>query len=150
MKAGGSWSRLYSQFFCRPRAAADWRRLASSFDWPDTFASGWTEAMPLYDLLCAISVLTDHAPNHVRRVTAPTWSVFLQILEDAGPPWLVAALLRSAAANITSRAEMKTILTVNDQAGGLNVMRQNREFAWKCGIVGHLARNCLSSGLAAD
>jgi len=139
-----------------PRAAADWRRLASSFDWPDTFASGWTEAMRLYDFICAISVLTEHAPNHVRRVAAPTWSVSLQILEDAGLPWLVAALHGSAAANITSRAEMKAILTVNDPggnvpAGGLNELRQNREFSsWKCGIVGHLARTCPSAGLAAE
>ena len=86
--------------------------MASSFDWPDNFSSGWVEAMRLYDLVCAISVLTEHAPNHVRRVADPTWSVFLQILEDAGPPWLAAALHGSAAANITSKAEMKAILTV--------------------------------------
>ena len=64
--------------------------------------------MRLYDLLCAISVLTQHAPNHVRRVAAvPTWSVFLQILEDAGRPWLVAALHGSSAANI--RSSLSTI-----------------------------------------
>ena len=89
-----------------PRAAADWRRLCASFDWPDTFSSGWAEAVRLHDLLCAISVLTEHAPNHVHRVPAPPWSLVLQILEDAGPPWLVTALHSSGAANITSRADM--------------------------------------------
>ena len=78
--------------YLQPRAETHWRRLSSSFYWPDTFTSGWTEAMRLYDLLCAISVLTEHVPNHVRRVATPSWSLFLSILEDAGPPWLVAAL----------------------------------------------------------
>ena len=139
-----------------PRAAADWRRLFSSFDWPDTFAAGWTEAMRLCGLLCAISVLTEHTPNHVRRVAAPSLSVLLHILEDAGQPWLVAALLSSASANITTRAEMKVILTVNDPGGnvplgGLKALRQSREFACrKCGTVGHLARNCPSVGLGPD
>jgi hypothetical protein len=36
------------------RAAADWRLLCAQFLWPDNFASGWTEAIRLHDLLCAI------------------------------------------------------------------------------------------------
>jgi len=106
--------RALLQAYLPPRAAADWRRLTAAFVWPDNFASDWVEATRLYDLFCAISVLTQHATNHVRRVAAPPWSVFLQILEDAGPSWLVAALHGSAAANITTNLEMKAILTVHD------------------------------------
>ena len=80
--------RALLQAYLPPRAAADWGRLVATFAWTDNFAAGWAEATRLYDLLCVISVLTQHATNHVRRVTAPSWSVFLQILEDAGPPWL--------------------------------------------------------------
>ena len=71
--------RALLQAYLPPRAAADWRRLTAAFVWPDNFASGWAEAMRLYDLLCAISVLTQNATNHVRRDAAPSWSVFLQI-----------------------------------------------------------------------
>jgi len=138
-----------------PRAAADWRELRASFAWPDTFSSGWTTAVRLFDLLCAISVLTEHAPNHVRRVPTPPWSLLLQILEDAGPPWLVTALHSSGAANITSRADMKAFLTVQDLGSGpmgsINALRAGREFAcWKCGIVGHMARNWPSAGLGGE
>ena len=89
--------------------------------------------MCLHDLLCAISVLSEHAPNHVRRVPDPPWSLLLQILEDAGPPWLVTVLHSSDAANITSRADMKAFLTVQDLGsiplGGLNALRPGCEFA---------------------
>ena len=133
-----------------PRAAADWRRVCVQFLWPDNFSAGWTEAVRLHDLLCAISVLTATAPNHVRRVTAPSWSSFLQILEDAGPPWIIAALHSSAAANVTTRADMKALLTVHDpggniSGGGLNALRHSRDPAcWRCGLTGHFARNCPS------
>ena len=90
--------------YLQPRAAAEWRSLAASFEWPESFSAGWTEASRLYDLLCAISVLTQNAPNHVRRVAAPPWSLFLQLLEDVGPPWLVAALHGSAAANVVTKS----------------------------------------------
>ena len=139
-----------------PRAAADWRRLCAQFLWPDNFSSGWTEAVRLHDLLCAISVLTATAPSHVRRVTAPSWSSFLQIMEDAGAPWIIAALHSSAAANITTRADMEALLTVHDpggniSGGGLNALRHSRDPAcWRCGLTGHFARNCPSLAPSAE
>ena len=90
------------------------------FLWPDNFSSGWTEAVRLHDLLSALSVLTATVPNHVRRVAAPSWSSFLQILEDAGPPWIMAALHSSAAANVTTRADVKALLTVHDPGGNIS------------------------------
>ena len=131
-----------------PRAAADWRQLRASFLWPENFARGWTEAVRLHDLYGAIAVLTDNSPHHVRRVDAPSWRSFLHILEDAGPPWLVAVLHSAPTANIITRADMKALLNVNEPgealtAGSLNALRHSREPAcWHCGQPGHLARNC--------
>ena len=131
-----------------PRAAADWRQLRASFLWPENFARGWTEAVRLHDLYGAIYVLTNDLPYHVRRVDEPSWRSFLHILEDAGPPWLVTVLHSAPAANITTRADMKALLNVNEpgealSAGGLNALRHSREPAcWQCGQLGHLARNC--------
>ena len=131
-----------------PRAAADWRQLRASFLWPENFARGWTEAVRLHDLYGAIYVLTNDLPYHVRRVDEPSWRSFLHILEDAGPPWLVAVLHSAPAANITTRADMKALLNVNEPgeamaAGGLNALRHSRDPAcWQCGQMGHLARNC--------
>ena len=93
-------------------------------------------------------------PNNVRRVTTPSWSSFLQILEDVGPPWVVAALHSSAAADIITRADMKSLLTVNKpgvnvSVGGLNALRRDPE-CWRRGKPGHFARNCPSLALGAD
>ena len=112
----------------------------------------------MYDLLCAILVLTQNAPNHVRRVAAPTWRLFLQLLEDAGPPWLVAALHGSSVANVITKTEMKALLTNSDPGGAISsgdlLALHKQEFTcWKCGLAGHLARNCPASqalGPAAD
>ena len=92
------------------------------------------------------------------RVAAPTWSLFLQLLEDAGPPWLVAALHGSSAADIVTKTEMKELLTNSDPGGTVSIggflALHNREptfTCWKFGQAGHLARNCpASSGLAPD
>ena len=50
---------------------------------------------------------------------------------------------------------MKAFLTVQDLGSGplgsINALRAGREFAcWKCGIVGHMARNCPSTGLGVE
>jgi hypothetical protein len=95
--------------------------MCEAFVWPDGFARGWTEAVRLYDLLCTIAVLTAADTQHVERLDMPSWARFLQILEDAGPAWMVAVLHGPAAQNITTRAALKTLLTANDLGGTVPV-----------------------------
>ena len=68
-----------------------------------------------------IAVLTAADMHHVMRIDAPSWARVLQILEDAGPAWMVAALCGSADQNITTRAAMKTFLTSNDPGGNVPI-----------------------------
>ena len=100
-----------------------------------------------------------NAPNHVRRVAAPPWSLFLQLLEDVGPPWLVAALHGSSAANVITKAEMKAMLTNSDpggtvssggllafvQAANWTDMRQLNNLFW----LGHVSRADFDRALEA-
>jgi hypothetical protein len=116
--------------------------------WPNVFACGWTEAVHVYDLLCAIAVLMAADAHHVKRLDVPSWARFLQIMEDAGPAWMVAVLYGPAAQNITTRAAMKTFLTANDPGGAvpvsglLHALARDAVKCWKCGALGHFARDC--------
>ena len=77
-----------------------------------------------------------------------TWARFLQILEDAGPAWMVAVLYTTAAQNITTRDVLKNLLTANDPgdvvpvSGGLDTLARETVKCWKCGMFGHFAWDC--------
>ena len=66
-----------------PRAAKLWRELCDEFVFPQGCSQGWTELVRLFDLQCVIAELTANEQHFVNRLEAPTWSKFLQILEDA-------------------------------------------------------------------
>ena len=117
--------------------------LCGDFVWPTVFARGWTEAVHLYQLGSAIAALTAGDTIHVNRLDAR----FLQILEDAGPAWMVAVLYGPAAQNITTREVLKNLLTTTDPGGavsvseGLDALAREAAKCWKCGMFGHFARD---------
>ena len=103
------------------------------FVFPASFARGWTELVRLYDLQCAIAErlydlsylqcaiaqLTAADAHYVKRLDAPSWGRFLQIMEDVvddspSQTWIVSVLYSTAAQNVTTRAAMKSILTANN------------------------------------
>jgi hypothetical protein len=126
----------------------EWRVLCADFVLPPVFARGWTEAVRLYDLGSAIAALTACDGLHVKRLDVPSWARFLQILEDAGPAWMVAVLYGPAAQNITTREALKNLLTSTDPrgavsvSGGLDMLAREAAKCWKCGMLGHFARDC--------
>ena len=99
--------------------------------------------MRLYELGSAIAALTAGDMIHVNRLDAR----FLQILEDAGPAWMVAVLYGPAAQNITTREVLKNLLTTTDPGGavsvseGLDALAREAAKCWKCGMFGHFARD---------
>jgi hypothetical protein len=80
------------QAYLPPRTAKEWRMLCQQFVWPSVFARGWTDAVRLYELGSAIAALTAGDALYVKGLDVPSWAGFLQILEDAGPAWMVAVL----------------------------------------------------------
>ncbi len=88
--------------------------LCEDFVWPSVFACSWTEAVHWYGLGSAIATLTALDTLYVKGLDVPSWARFLQILEDAGPAWMVAVLYGPAAQNITTRKDLKNLLTDTD------------------------------------
>ena len=68
----------------------------------------------MYGLGSAIATLTALDTLYVKGLDVPSWARFLQILEDAGPAWMVAVLYGPAAQNITTRKDLKNLLTDTD------------------------------------
>jgi hypothetical protein len=107
------------------------------FVFPASFTRSWTElvrlydlqcaiAERLYDLQCAIAQLTAADAHYVKRLDAPSWGRFLQIMEDVvedspSQTWIVLVLYSTAAQNVTTRAAMKSILTANVPGGVVTV-----------------------------
>jgi hypothetical protein len=106
--------RAILQAYLQQQAAKEWRRLCEELVWPPVFLRGWTEAVRLYDLGGAIAALTATEVLHVKHLNVLLWARFLQILEDAGPVWVVEVLYTTAAQNITTRDTLKNLLTAND------------------------------------
>jgi hypothetical protein len=94
-------------------------------------------AVHLYDLGGDIDALTDQDAFHVNRLDVPSWERFLQILEDAGPAWVVTVLYTPVAQNITTRDSLKNLLTVNDPgvavpvSGELDTLAREVVKCWK-------------------
>jgi hypothetical protein len=61
----------------------------------------------------------------------PSWARFLQILEDTGPAWMVAVLYTTSAQNITTRDDLKNLLTVTDPGGAVPVSGGLDEWKFK-------------------
>jgi hypothetical protein len=91
--------------------------MCEDFDWPTVFACGWTEVVRLYNLGSAIAAITAGDALYVNRLDVQSWARFLQILEDAGPVWMMAVLYGPAVQNITTCEALKNILTANDPGG---------------------------------
>jgi hypothetical protein len=122
--------------------------LCEDFVWPPIFACGWTEAVRLYELGSVIAVLTALDSLYVKSLDVPSWAQFLQILQDAGPAWMVAVLYGPETLNITTSEALKNLLTTTDPggavsvSGGLDVLARETVKCWKCGMLGYYARDC--------
>ena len=113
--------------------------MCEDFDWPTVFACGWTEAVRLYNLGSAIAAITACDTLYVNCLDVQSWARFLQILEDAGPVWMMAVLYGPVEQNITTSEALKNILTANDPGGivpvrgVIDVVGRDVPTCWKCG-----------------
>jgi hypothetical protein len=112
-----------------PCAGKELRLACAQFVFPASFARGWTELVPLYDLQCAIAELTAADAHYVKQFDPPSWGRFLQIMEDAvddspSQTWIVSVLYSTAAQNVTTRAAKKSLLTASDPGGPLQEFSQ--------------------------
>jgi hypothetical protein len=130
-----------------PRAAKEWRAMCRDFVWPTVFARGWTEAVRLADVGTAIAALTAGDALAVKQLNHPSFACLVQILEDAGPPWLVTVLYAPSAQNVRTREALKYILTASDpgdsdpSGGGLAALARASLECFICGGP-HFARDC--------
>jgi hypothetical protein len=138
------------QAYLPQQAAKEWRRLCEELVWPPVFSRGWTEAVHLYDLGGAIAAFTANDTLHVNHLEVPLWARFLQILEDAGPAWVVAVLYDIGAEYHYARhpEELSNSQQHNNTggavpvSGGLDTLTPETVKCWKCGMPGHFARDC--------
>jgi hypothetical protein len=59
--------------------------------------------------LKGIAALTSTHVLHVKHLDVPSWARFLQILEDAGPAWVVAVLYGQDEKNSTIKSSPRSI-----------------------------------------
>ena len=136
-----------------PRAAQSWRELRNAFAFPHGCSQGWTELVRIFDLQCVIAELTANEQHFVKRLDVPTWSGFLQILEDAAQRstssrWITGVLYGPDARNVQTRAAMKSLLMAADPGGAtteggmLHAMSHADMTCYRCGQRGHVVRDC--------
>jgi hypothetical protein len=136
-----------------PRAAKLWWEACNEFVFPQGFSQGWTELVRLFDLQCVIAELTANEQHWVKRLDAPTWSRFLQILEDSAQcsdssRWITGVLYCPDARNVETRAAMKSLLTAANPGGAttgggmLHALSRADVTCYRCVQRGHLAREC--------